>query len=60
MIMAKMAMAKIGRPTSHIFFNCPMIMMTFFVTPDILIEICDYIPLFSLSKKNAVLDQNLS
>ena len=32
----------------------------FFVTADMLKEIFDHIPQFSLSKKNTVLDQNLS
>ena len=32
----------------------------FFVTADMLKEIFDHIPQFSLSKNNAVLDQNLS
>ena len=32
----------------------------FFATADMLKEIFDHIPLFSMSKKNPVLDQNLS
>ena len=54
----------IGRPTTHNFKNkdCPIKLYAdrFFVTADMIKKIVDNTPLSSLSKKNAMLDTNLS